>query len=70
MVYIDYGVTLFRRAVLDMIPEDRFYPLEELFPRLIDRQEMMAFEVEDRFHEIGSPGGLMEFREYVKRGKS
>jgi NDP-sugar pyrophosphorylase family protein len=65
MVYIDYGASIFRKEVLKMIPENQFYPLEELFPRLIVKEELLAFEVEERFYEIGSPQGIKDFAEYI-----
>jgi NDP-sugar pyrophosphorylase family protein len=70
MEYIDYGASIFRREVLEMIPEDCFYPLEEVFPRLIEQKELLAYEVDQRFYQIGSVDGLREFEELVGRGAS
>jgi NDP-sugar pyrophosphorylase family protein len=69
MVYVDYGAHIFRREVLEMIPGNRYFPLEELFPVLIARQQLLAFEVRERFYEIGSIQSIAEFSEYI-RGKS
>ena len=66
MVYIDYGANIFRKEALEMIPENQFYSLDELFPRLIEMDELLAFEVKERFYEIGSPQGLKEFEEYIR----
>lgn len=66
MVYIEYGANIFSKEVLKMIPEDQFYSLDDLFPRLIVKEELLAFEVKERFYEIGSPQGLKEFEEYIK----
>jgi NDP-sugar pyrophosphorylase family protein len=66
MAYIDYGVSILRKRTLDMVPDGRFYSLEDLFPRLIALQELLAYEVTERFYEIGSPQGFTEFNEYVK----
>ena len=63
-VYIDYGANAFKREVLKMIPEDQFYSLENLFIRLIEMEELLAFEVKERFYEIGSLQGLKEFEQY------
>ena len=65
MVYIDYGVNIFRKEVLKMVPEEQFYALEELVPRLIEQDELLAFEVKERFYEIGSPQGLKDFERYT-----
>ncbi len=66
MDYIDYGANIFKKEVLKMVPENRFYTLEHLFPRLIEREELLAFEVKERFYEIGSPQGLTDFEQYIK----
>jgi len=66
IVYIEYGANIFKKEALKMIPENQFYSLDELFPRLIEMEELLAFEVKERFYEIGSPQGLKEFGEYIK----
>jgi N-acetyl-alpha-D-muramate 1-phosphate uridylyltransferase len=68
MVYIDYGATVFKKEALKLIPENRSYSLEDLFIRLIEMEQLMAYEVKDRFYEIGSPQGLRDFEEYIKTG--
>jgi NDP-sugar pyrophosphorylase family protein len=65
MVYIEYGANIFRKEVLGLIPEGRPYSLEELFPELIRREELLAYEVRERFYQIGSSQGLEEFKRYV-----
>ena len=66
MVYIEYGANIFRKEALDMIPENQDYSLDDLFPRLLEMDELLAFEVKERFYEIGSPQGLNEFKEFVR----
>ncbi|MCL0036324.1 sugar phosphate nucleotidyltransferase [Dehalococcoidia bacterium] len=66
MVYIEYGANIFRKEALNMIPENQFYSLDDLFSRLIEMDELLAFEVKERFYEIGSPQGLNEFEEFVR----
>jgi NDP-sugar pyrophosphorylase family protein len=65
MVCIDYGANIFRKEILKMIPENQFYSLEDLFMRLVEMEELIAFEVKERFYEIGSLQGLKEFEEYM-----
>lgn len=65
MVYIEYGANIFKKKALEMIPKDRFFSLEDLFPSLIENGQILAFEVKKRFYEIGSPRGLKEFEEYL-----
>ena len=66
MVYIEYGANIFKKEALKMIPENQFYSLDDLFPRLIEMEELLALEVKERFYEVGSPQGLREFEEYMK----
>lgn len=65
MVYIEYGANIFRKKVLEMIPQDATYSLDNLFPRLVEKQELLAYEVNERFYEIGSLQGLREFEKYM-----
>jgi N-acetyl-alpha-D-muramate 1-phosphate uridylyltransferase len=67
MVYIDYGAAVFRKEVLRLIPDNRFSPLEDLFTRLIGMKQLLAFEVNERFYEIGSPSGLRDFEEFARQ---
>lgn len=69
MVYIEYGANIFRKEALELVPENRFYPLEEVLPDLIEMNELLAYEVEKRFYEIGSTNGLREFRECMEAVK-
>jgi len=69
MVYVEYGVNILKRETLEMIPKDRSYSLGDLFAQLIEKQELLAFEVKERFYEIGSPQGLEEFKEYIEGAK-
>jgi NDP-sugar pyrophosphorylase family protein len=68
--YIDYGALIFKKPVLDIIPDDQIYPLETVIQDLIQRKEISAFEAEERFYEIGSHKGMDEFKQYIqKRGR-
>src|SRR5687767_421552 len=55
MDYIDYGVGILRREVLDEIPNDRAFDLAELYTRMVDERRMVGCEVTNRFYEIGTP---------------
>lgn len=66
LAYIDYGLNVFRKHVLEMVPSNQFYSLEDLFVRLITLRELLAYQVKERFYEIGSQKGLKDFTEYIK----
>ncbi len=44
MVYIEYGANILSKEAVNMIPEDQFYSLDRLFPRLIAMEKLLAFE--------------------------
>jgi len=67
--YIDYGVNLFHKEVLDLIQADQPYSLGALFNSLIERRELLAHEVKQRFYEIGSIKGIHEFEEYISSNR-
>ena len=69
MVYIDYGAHMFRKQALELVPEERYFPLEDLFAVLISQNQLLAFEVRERFYEIGSAQGIQDFNNYI-RGKN
>ncbi|MEZ5356538.1 MAG: SIS domain-containing protein [Bryobacteraceae bacterium] len=59
MRYIDYGLGLFHRSAFDDTEEGAF-DLAGLFQRLLARNELAAYEVGERFYEIGSFQGMEE----------
>ena len=69
MVYIDYGVSLLRKKALELVPRNQAYSLEKLFAQLIEQRELLAYEVKERFYQIGSPDGLNEFRKYISQSE-
>jgi len=65
MVYIDYGVSILSKKTLELIPLNRAYSLGEVFRELIERRELLAYEVKERFYQVGSLLGIEEFKEYI-----
>ncbi len=66
--YVEAGVLVFKREVLDIIPVGRSISLEEgLYPTLIQQQEMAAYITDHRFYDIGSPEQLKAFAELLER---
>ncbi len=60
-VYIDAGVTAFRRTAVKNLPEGREVDLQVLLGDLCARSQLAAYETQQRFYEIGSAAGLKEF---------
>jgi MurNAc alpha-1-phosphate uridylyltransferase len=66
--HIDAGLSILRKEVLSLVPSDGPYDLQELYKILVSQEEISAYEVEQRFYQIGSIEGLEEFKELVERG--
>lgn len=69
MVYIDFGVSVLRKKALDLVPKGKVMDLEEFYQELIRRRELLAFETQQRFYEVGSHNGLKEFEGLVSSGQ-
>jgi NDP-sugar pyrophosphorylase family protein len=67
--YIDAGLSILKKEVLNLVPEEEPYDLEELYRTLISEEEMSAFEVKQRFYQIGSFEGLEEFKNLIEKGE-
>lgn len=62
---IDSGIYIMKRRLLEECPRERF-ALADLWPPLIERGRLGAFEVQERFYDIGTPERLKEFEEKVR----
>lgn len=66
MEYIDYGLRMFKKDVLRLIPAGAWCDLDVLYQRLIVAGQLAAYEVQEPFFEIGSTAGLGRFEEYLQ----
>lgn len=64
MQHIDYGLTAFRSEVFSRSNAETF-DLAEVMSELVLKKEMSAFEVAERFYEIGSPPGIADLDAYL-----
>ncbi len=66
--FIDYGLSaLERRVVGAEIPGGAKADLADLFHALSRRGELAGYESPERFYEIGSPAGLADFAQWLRR---
>jgi NDP-sugar pyrophosphorylase family protein len=66
MIYIDYGTSILKKEILNIIPKNTFYTTGQLFSNLISKNELLAYEVKQRFYHIGNPDALEEFKNYIE----
>jgi NDP-sugar pyrophosphorylase family protein len=64
--YIDYGLSAFHRSAFSDLPDGESCDLAIVCNRLLHDGNMGAFEVHDRFYEIGSPAGLYDTERFLK----
>ena len=60
MRHIDYGIAVLSGQVFTPYPDDLAFDLADVYARLVSDKQMAAYEVHQRFYEIGSPEGLAE----------
>ena len=62
MNHIDYGLSVFNQVAFQALPTDQPYELATLFQDLLHSDQLAAYEVRERFYEVGSIEGLRETR--------
>lgn len=65
MDWVNFGASALRKRALTLVPFGRECNEEEFYGELIKRHELLAFPVEERFYEIGSPRALKEFERFI-----
>ena len=63
--YIDYGLRMFRRDTLNLVPQDGAWDLEVLYQKLIKLDQLSAYPVHEPFYEAGKAAGLARFARYL-----
>ena len=67
MRHIDYGLGAFQRSVFAAIPSGEKRDLATVYQELLTAGKLAAYEVHERFYEIGSSSGLSETEEFLAR---
>jgi N-acetyl-alpha-D-muramate 1-phosphate uridylyltransferase len=63
--HIDFGISVFSREALAGLAEDTVIDLADICRELSLRGRLAAFEVSQRFYEIGSPQGIAATERYL-----
>jgi len=62
------GVLLMRKSALDYIARGKTVTLEkEVFPKLIEKGELLAYETKVRYYDIGTVERMKKFEEFISR---
>lgn len=65
MRHIDYGLGVFHRTAFDLVPANKFHDLADLYQDLLHQAELAAYEVHERFYEIGTPAGISDTEKFL-----
>lgn len=66
MRYIDYGLGILTKGILEEIPKDKKYDLAVVYMELLKQNRLLGYEVKERFYETGSVEGIKELEERLK----
>jgi N-acetyl-alpha-D-muramate 1-phosphate uridylyltransferase len=69
MRHIDYGLAVFQRTVFEAIPAGTNQDLVTVYQDLLRNGDLAAFEVHERFYEIGSPEGLRDTIDFFRASR-
>jgi NDP-sugar pyrophosphorylase family protein len=67
MRHIDYGLSLFKSSVFSAYAAGQAFDLAEVMGKLVREKQLAGYEVPERFYEMGSPAGLTELENLLKR---
>lgn len=71
MRHVDYGLSVLKRSVIeDYVPPTGKADLADVFERLSREGRLAAYEVAQRFYEIGSPAGLADLEDFLERTRT
>jgi NDP-sugar pyrophosphorylase family protein len=65
MNFIDYGLGILNADVFSGYPEGEIIDLSKVYNILSLKNELLGYEVFERFYEIGSHQGILETEEYL-----
>jgi NDP-sugar pyrophosphorylase family protein len=65
MNHIDYGLGVFDRRAFADVPAGVPHDLADVFQQLLKRDDLAAYEVKERFYEIGSFAGIKDLEAYL-----
>jgi NDP-sugar pyrophosphorylase family protein len=70
MSHIDFGLSVFSRDAFVACGGSGTVDLAEVCRDLAQRGQLAAFEVDERFYEIGSPQGIRDTEEFLSRRRA
>ena len=66
MEYIDYGLIVIRKEIFDPYPSSEPFDLSGVLSQSVETGQVAAYEVPQRFYEVGSLQGIRETEDYIR----
>ena len=66
MEYIDFGLNIFKTEVFSNYPLNQKIDLSTIQSELATRGQMIGYQVNQRYYEVGSFKGLQDFKDFVE----
>lgn len=66
MEWTNFGVSAMKKGVLASVERGRVCDEVSFYGSLVERKQLRAFEVRERFYEIGSEKSLNEFAKFIR----
>jgi len=58
---------MFKASVFDAYAADQVFDLAEVMGKLVREKQLAGYEVPERFYEMGSPAGLAELENLLRK---
>ncbi len=65
--YVDYGLGILTKKAFEYFKDEKIFDLEAVYNELLKKEELLGYEVNERFYEIGSFKGLEETNNYLSQ---
>ena len=66
MRHIDYGLGVLTAAAFDAFANDQPFDLAQVYQTLLAAKRLAAYEVRERFYEVGSRAGIDELVRFLE----
>jgi N-acetyl-alpha-D-muramate 1-phosphate uridylyltransferase len=66
MNYIDFGLGILRKESFNLFENEEVFDLAEMYMKMLEQNELIGYEVFNRFYEIGSFKGIEETEKFFK----
>jgi NDP-sugar pyrophosphorylase family protein len=68
--HIDFGLSIFSKKVFESYSLEEKFDLSDAFNELSNLGVLGGLELNERFYEVGSFGGIIDFTNYIKRSNN